>query len=199
METIYYFSGIRWKRKTLFTQARYVEKSKDFRLMFGNKDEVLKAARIAMEKRKNANAGFTCVFAIPNDLEGEKLREFAEKTKSIFSDILNTDYIWIGYHDSISIVGNQNKHFHIIVANMDRNGKALRVNRQMLKSLHANLQNLIESYGYSIRRDEHSIGHLGYILLKDEEARQAYIEYLDAKRQIREIEEKLYLLKTAGL
>jgi uncharacterized protein YukE len=192
METIYYLSEIRWKRETLFAHARYVEKSKDFRLMFGNKDEVLKAARIAMEKRKNANAGFSCVFAIPNDLEGEKLREFAEKTKSILSDILNTDYIWIGYHDSISIAGNQNKHFHIIVANMDRNGKALRVNRQVIKSFRAGLQNLIESYGYSIRRDEHSIGHLGYILLKDEEARQSYIEYLNAKRQVeKEMEEEV--------
>lgn len=192
METIYYLSEIRWKRETLFAHARYVEKSKDFRLMFGNKDEVLKAARIAMEKRKNANAGFSCVFAVPNDMDEDKLKDFAEKTKSIFSDILNTDYILIGYHDSISIANNQNKHFHIIVANMDRNGKALRVNRQMLKSLHANLQNLIESYGYSIRRDDNPIEHLGYVLLKDEKARQAYIEYLDAKRQVeKEMEEEV--------
>jgi chromosome segregation ATPase len=192
METIYYLSEVRWKRETLFAHARYVEKSKDFRLMFGDKDEVLKSARIAMEKRKNANAGFSLVFAIPNDLEGEKLREFAEKTKSILSETLNTDYIWIGYHDSISVVGNQNKHFHIIVANMDRNGKALRVNLQAIKSFRAGLQNLIESYGYSIRRDEHSIGHIGYVPFKDEEVRQSYKEYLNSKKEVeKQMEEEV--------
>jgi chromosome segregation ATPase len=192
METIYYLSDIRWKRETLFAHARYVEKSKDFRLMFGNKDEVLKVSRMAMEKRKNANAGFSCVFAIPNDLEEDKIREFAEKVKTIFSDIMQTDYVWIGYHDSISISNHRNKHFHIIVSNMDRNGKALRINRQMLKSLHSRLQGLIESYGYSIRKDDIPIGHIGYAPFKDEGTKQAYIEYLENKKQVeKQIKEEI--------
>jgi glutaredoxin 2 len=192
METIYYLSDVRWKRETLFAHIKYVEKSKDYRMMFGNKDEVMKVSRMAMEKRKNANAGFSCVFAIPNDMDGEKLREFAEDVKNIFSDILQTDYIWIGYHDSVSIVGNSNKHFHIIVSNMDRNGKALRVNRQMLKSLHSRLQSLIQSFGYTIKKDDHPIGHIGYTMLKDEEAKQSYIEYLENKKQVeKQIKEEI--------
>ncbi|MGC8993733.1 MAG: hypothetical protein ACP5JK_03150, partial [Candidatus Aenigmatarchaeota archaeon] len=50
----------------------------------------------------------------------------------------------------------------------------------------------IESFGYSIRRDDNPIGHLGYVLLKDEKAKQSYIEYLDAKRQVeKEMEEEV--------
>jgi predicted nucleic acid-binding Zn-ribbon protein len=192
METIYYLSDIRWKRETLFAHIKYVEKSKDFRMSLGNKDEVMKVSQMAMEKRKNANAGFSCVFAVPNDMDGEKLQDFAEKVKTIFSDIMQTDYVWIGYHDSISVVGNLNKHFHIVVANLDRNGKALRINRQMLKSLHANLQGLIQSFGYTIKKDDNPIGHIGYVLTKDEEAKQSYIEYLENKKQVeKQIKEEI--------
>jgi chromosome segregation ATPase len=62
----------------------------------------------------------------------------------------------------------------------------------MLKSLHSRLQSLIENLGYTIKKDDHPIDHIGYVLTKDEEAKQSYIEYLDAKRQVeKEMEEEV--------
>ena len=183
-QTIYYLSDIKWKRETLFAHIKYAERSKDFRGFFGDKEEVIKAASMAMSKRKNALAGFSCVLAVPNDLDMDGIANVANKVKSIFSNLLDTDYILIYYHDSTSIVNNKNKHFHIIVANLNRQGKSLRVNKNMLKQLHSELQACLNDMGYEIRKEEPGIQikHLGYRLLKDEKIKEEYMNYLESKK-----------------
>ena len=186
-QTIYYLSDIKWKRETLFAHIKYAERSKDFRGFFGDKEEVIKAASMAMSKRKNALAGFSCVLAVPNDLDMDGIANVANKVKSIFSNLLDTDYILIYYHDSTSIVNNKNKHFHIIVANLNRQGKSLRVNKNMLKQLHSELQACLNDMGYEIRKEEPGIQikHLGYRLLKDPNVKQDYIQYLHEKKSMK--------------
>ncbi len=184
-QTIYYLSDVKWKRETFKAHVKYAESSKDFRAVFGNKEEVIKAASMAMSKRKNALAGFSCVFAIPNALDDDGVSNLASKVKSIFSNIIGTDYILIYYHDSTSIANNKNKHFHIIVSNLNKQGKSLRVNKKILKQLHSELQSCLRNFGYEIKKDEEGmkIPHLGYRMLKDQQVIQEYIQYLQLKKQ----------------
>ncbi len=180
-QTIFYRSGLVWKRETFFSHIRYAEKSKDYKGMWGDKHEVITQAKIAMGKRKNALAGFSCVFAIPNDVED--VSEMAQKVQHIFSTVTGASHVLIYYHDSISITNTKNKHFHVIVPNLDSNNRALRIGKKTLSNLNVELQNMLHDYGYEIRYDEQSIGHVGYRMLRDEQVRHEYMQYLTTKNQ----------------
>lgn len=204
MQTIYYVSDLKWfgkitsdkyssKKEMVYHHLSYIEQSKDFRFGTGNLEEILKGVDIA-DKRANSRVAVSFVFALPNDLEEGEIKEWIEEIRELLADFndMKKEQIYIGYHDSTGISREKNKHLHIVLLNLNKDGKAIPLGRDRgkVRKLHKELQNYIIAKGYEIRKDKEKGAHIGVRIRHDEEAREQYLEHLRAKKELEKIEKE---------
>lgn len=201
METIYYTSDLKWfgkittdkyasKREMVAHHLSYTTEKAEY--ILGNKEEFLRKVELA-DKRVNSRVAFSFVFALPNDLDSDKVKQWTkdirEKIANLFG--MNEEDILIAYHDDIGVSGEPNKHIHIAGLNLASDGKSLRINQKELRQLHKELQGYIKSQGYKIRKDNENERHIGTRLRHDKKAREEYQEYVKTKKEKREKENEL--------
>ena len=203
-ETIYYVSDFKYfsrltsekyktKRQMVGAHIEYVKDKAEE--MIGDYKRILNNIEL-VDKRVNSRVAMSFVMAIPNALNREEIREWLREVRELIGEILNIkgEDIFIAYHNGRnSISGRENKHFHIVLTPRTKEGRPLRLKKTDLKDFHRRLQEYIEGKGFKIRRDkeEERIGHIGTRLRYDEELRRLYIEALESKEKLREIEKEL--------
>ncbi|MDQ7055256.1 MAG: hypothetical protein Q9M89_01605 [Persephonella sp.] len=71
---------------------------------------------------------------------------------------MDKEDIYIAFHDATGISGRKNKHFHIVLPNVNRAGKSIRLGRDRVScsELHTKIKGLIESR-YTIRKDRDEV------------------------------------------
>ena len=145
------------------------------------------------DKRVNSRISFSTIFALPNDLDNRQVQVWMEEIRDILVNTIGVDKegVFIGYHDSVGVSGQKNKHLHIVCANIDKHGKALRIDKETLRTLHASLQGLIRTHGYDIKKldEQDQISHIGVRLHYEEDTRRWYLEWLD-NRELNEYRTK---------
>ena len=200
-ETIYYVSNIKWfsykggkyksKQEALKKHIEYVVKSKDYRFGIGDKKKILERSKLA-DKRKNSRIAFSLTIAIPNDLDYNKTLEHMKKIREIIAETfkMNEKDILICFHDSIGISKEKNKHVHVVGVNIDKNGKALRVDRETLKEMHKKLQQLLIDANYTIKKDKGRQQHIGTKIRYNDEIRNKYLQMLENKKKQTELVEQ---------
>ena len=203
-ETIYYVSDFKYfsrltsekynsKRQMVGAHIKYIkEKAEE---MIGDYKRILNNVDL-VNRRINSRVAMSFVIAIPNALSKEEIKEWLKEIRELIGGLLNIkeEDIFIAYHNGKnSISGRENKHFHIVLTPRTREGKPLRLKKTDLKEFHRRLQEYIEQKGFKIRKDKEDerIGHIGTRLRYDEELRKLYIEALESKEKLREIEENL--------
>jgi len=204
-EAIYYLSDIKWfskitsekyksKKEVLKAHLKYVEKSKDFVAGTGNIEEILKDCEKA-DKRVNSRIACSFVFAVPNDLKKEEVKEWIEEVRELLANLNNMkkENIYIGFHESIGISGEKNNHLHIVMLNLDKNNKAIPLgrDRNQMSKMHNELQKYIQKKGYSIKKSQEKGIHIGVRMRYDEELKNAYLETIQSKKEIEKIEKML--------
>jgi len=203
-ETIYYVSDFKYfsrltsekynsKRQMVGAHVEYVKDKAEE--MIGDYKRILNNVDL-VDKRVNSRVAMSFVMAIPNALSREEIKEWLKEVRELIGQMLNVkeEDIFIAYHDGKnSISGRENKHFHIVLTPRTKEDKALRLKKTDLKEFHRRLQEYIEQKGFKIRRDreEEKIGHIGTRLRYDEELKRLYIEALEGKERLREIERHL--------
>ncbi len=181
------------KRQMVGAHIKYVkEKAEE---MIGDYKRILDNVDL-VNKRINSRVAMSFVMAIPNALSKEEIKEWLKKIRELIGELLKIkeEDIFVAYHNGKdSISSRENKHFHIVLTPRTREGKPLRLKRTDLKEFHGRLQEYIEQKGFKIRKDKEDerIGHIGTRLRYDEELRKLYIETLESKEKLREIEENL--------
>jgi len=196
--TIYYLSSLKWfskirserystKTQMLKAHINYIKKSASF--IFNDEKTILHYSTLA-DKRINSRVAVSFNFALPNDLTKTESEKWIKDIANIIADVFKTDLdkIYIALHDK-----KDNKHIHIVVANLDKNNKSLRINRNELKELHAKMQEYIISQGYEIYKEPEGEGieHLGTALHYDKELREMYEAYKKYKKELRELEKEI--------
>ncbi len=203
-ETIYYVSDFKYfsrltsekynsKRQMVGAHIKYVKDKAEE--MIGDYKRIINNIDL-IDKRVNSRVAMSFVMAIPNALSREEIKEWLKEVRELISEILNIkeEDIFIAYHNGKnSISGRENKHFHIVLTPRTREDKPLRLKKTDLKEFHRRLQEYIEQKGFKIRRDKEDerIGHIGTRLRYDKELRELYIEALESKDKLREIEKHL--------
>ena len=202
-ETIYYTSTLKWfnhasgryssKQQALKTHLEYVIKSKDFRFADGDKNYILERSKLA-DKRVNSRIAFSFVFALPNDLNEEQIKDWIKNIKGIICKHFDMDErdLFIGYHDSIGVSGIKNCHLHIVGTNLTKDNKGVRIQIRTLKEFQKDLQGFVMRQGYVIRKNEDGPEEkIGVRLRYDEEAKQDYLEYIETKKAYSNIMKKI--------
>jgi len=203
MQTIYYVSDLKWFGK--ITSDRYSSKkemvehhlkyiSEKAEQLWLDRDKFFSDIEKA-DKRVNSRVAVSFVFAIPNNLDDEQVRNWIEDIRDLLSSYLEMDKesVVIAYHNSIGVSGGQNKHFHILLPNLNREGKSIKLGRDRLKvkELHNILQNYIKMQGYEIRKEKEKQEHIGTRLRWDKELAEEYRRAVRLKRELSEIDKKI--------
>ena len=203
-ETIYYVSDFKYfsrltsgkynsKKQMVGAHIRYIKDKADE--IIGDDKKILENVDL-VNKRINSRVAMSFVVAIPNILKKEEIKDWLKEIRKLIGEILNVNEedIFIAYHSGKnSISGKENKHFHVVLTPRTKEGKPLRLKKTDLKEFHRRLQEYIKQKGFKIRKDreDERIGHMGTRLRYDESLRKAYIEILESKRRLREIENYL--------
>jgi len=203
MQTIYYVSDLKWFGKV--SSDRYSSKKEmvkhHLEYITGKSEQVwLNEDRFfadieKADKRVNSRVAVSFVFAIPNNLDNRQVRNWIEDIRDLLSSYLEMDResVVIAYHNSIGVSGEQNKHFHILLPNLNRDGRSIKLgrDRSKVKELHNILQNYIRMKGYEIRKEKERQEHIGTRLRWDKELAEEYRRAVRLKRELSEIDKKI--------
>jgi len=149
-----------------------------------------------VSKRWDSRIAGKFFIALPNDLNNDQC---IQMLKQLIEGFFNVDKYTIAIHSNKGkIMGENNKHAHILMYARNKDGKKLRVNRSMLAKMHKFWDKILENHGYRVEKRRNSKRYSWVKIKKDlEDVKKERIKLRELKK-FKELKE-LYFRTAAQL
>lgn len=200
-ETIYYVSDVKYfsrlksekyssKKDMVSAHINYVARRTKAEL--GSPEVILENAE-RYDKRVDSRVAMSFVVALPNGLELNEYLEYMHELRERISSMWNIpeEYLYLGLHTGKGVSGHENAHVHVVATPRTRDGRALSLKPSDLQAFHKAIQDWLTGKGWTIRKSDDPIDHIGPRMRYDTEALNAYREYLRQGEEAERIEKEI--------
>ena len=200
-ETIYYVSDIKYfsrlksekyssKKEMVSAHINYIARRAKAEL--GSPEVILENVE-RYDKKVDSRVAMSFVVALPNGLELNEYLEYMHELREIISSMWNIpeEYLYLALHTGKGVSGRENAHVHIVATPRRRDGRALSLNPSDLRAFNKAIWDWLTGKGWTIRKSNEPIDHIGPRMRYDTEALNAYREYLRQREEVERIEKEI--------